>query len=74
MILKVGDKVLWTNQHGITVEIVVVGIQELYYNEHTEELIGRNVQEIDWKNKFVVDLENDKWAYNYQIKPIYLNE
>lgn len=67
-VLKIGDRVNWSGSWNTDpVEIAtVVDIEKTRPGEKE----GISVEEISWKDNFVVTLDNGHWAYKYQLSPI----
>ncbi len=67
--LKVGDTVLWKGAWGTEPEkkVKVIDIEKTT-GEHSKS--GTTVKKVNWESTFVVTLDNDHWAYHYQLKPL----
>ena len=69
--LKVGDKVMWRGAWALDApqEATVVGIDLC---KSSEDKYGDSVKEVDWRyqHRIVVTLDNNHWAYGYQIEPM----
>ena len=65
--LKINDAVLWKGSWGKDNSQIakVTGISK---TKSPNEKEGVSVEDIDWNDNFVVDLDNGHWAYKYQIK------
>ena len=67
--LKIGDTVKYkiSSQTG-TAKVIAIELTK------ENEKYGQDVQEIEWNlvvdGKATVDLDNGKWAYGYQIRPV----
>ena len=67
--LKTGDVVLWSGTWGTEkpIEAKVLSIEKTIAS-HMKE--GVEVDSVSWESDFVVVLDNDHWAYSYQLKPL----
>ena len=68
-ILRKNDKVIWRGSWGLDApkEVVVLNIEKIKPGQRDAN--GIKVEEISWDDDFVVDLDNGKWAYSYQVSP-----
>ena len=70
-ILSVGDVVVYEPDNSTYPKLAKVENIELVDQEGKET--GKTVQNIYWNSTFIVDLDNGKWARNFQIKPTTIN-
>jgi len=66
--LKVGDKVIWRGCWG-SAEPKEAIVTDITKTQNYREKHGQNVQECNWTDYFIVDLNNGHWAYNFQLTP-----
>ena len=71
--LKVGDKVMWRGSFNQD-EPKVATVETIEVTKQPNEKEGDSVDEVSWdmvkQNRVVVVLDNNKWAYSNQIRPI----
>jgi hypothetical protein len=69
--LKKGDKVYWSGAWN-TEPYEIVTVNQIEEVLHEGEKWGFVVEEMEWSKmkNCVVLLNNGKWAYGYQIKPL----
>jgi len=67
--IKVGDYVMWRGAWGTEVpkKAKVIGLELTRSPKDKEGVI---VEQVKAGDHFLVDLDNGKWAYGWQIKPI----
>ena len=68
-ILKVGDEVIWRGCWGMEDPKIakVTGIEK---TKGSHQKYGNKVEFVEWINNFVVTLDNNHWAYDYQLWPV----
>ena len=75
--LKVGDKVIWRGSWGKDnpKEATVIGIERTLI---PGSKYGDQVDELDWdlveEGYCIVNLDNEHWAYGYQLEPLKIEE
>ena len=74
--IKKGSKVMWAGSWG-TDKPKVAKIRRIERTAKKNEKYGRerpsmtwNTEKNDWQYPFIADLENGRWAYSTQLKPI----
>ncbi len=60
---------MWEGSWGadLAKEAKVVDIEKTR-NENSKN--GKQVKKVNWESTFVVSLDNDHWAYSYQVRPL----
>jgi hypothetical protein len=43
---------------------------EIEKTQNENSKCGRSVKKVKWEDTFVVSLDNDHWAYSYQLRPV----
>ena len=73
-IIKVGDKVLWRGSWGDDpekeAELVSIEMTEYPRQKYGTEVPAAHWEKGEWSFPFIATLDNGKWAYSDQIKPM----
>ena len=69
-ILYLGDVVVWRGAWGTELP-KEVKVDRIEITSRENEKTGTSVSNVSWNEPyFVVFLDNNKWAYKYQISPL----
>jgi hypothetical protein len=68
--LKIGDTVIWRGAWG-KAEPIEAKVKEIQLNDSNGSDNGKNVNSVEWsqvtEKKVIVTLENNLWAWAFQI-------